>query len=67
MASNDAEKNITSNNLKDEIKRERVCSLSSTLSSKFEGLPCKENFDSFFGFFASFLLIFQLLFCLKLI
>ena len=54
--------NIMSNNLKNIIKREGVCSLISTLSSKFEDLPCKDNVDSFFGFFASFLLIFLFFF-----
>jgi len=53
-----------SNNLKDKIKRDRMCSLNFTPSSKFEGLHCKENVDSFFGFFAFFLLIFSFFFFL---
>jgi len=48
-----------SNNLKGKIKRKGVCLLSFTSSSKFERLSCKENANSFFGFFVFFLLIFN--------
>jgi hypothetical protein len=49
--------NITNNNIKIKIRREGVCSLSFTPSSKFESLPSNEKIDSFSGFFASFLVI----------
>jgi hypothetical protein len=49
--------NITNNNIKIKIRREGVCSLSFTPSSKFRSLPSNENIDSFSGFFGSFLVI----------
>jgi len=49
--------NITNNNIKIKIRREGVCSLSFTPSSKFESLPSNEKIDSFSGFLASFLVI----------
>jgi hypothetical protein len=49
--------NITNNNIKIKIRREGVCSLSFTSSSKFRSLPSNEKIDSFSGFFASFLVI----------
>jgi len=50
--------NILNRNLKDKIDRKGVCSLSHTPSSKFKGIFCKWNIDSFSGLFSSFLLIF---------
>jgi hypothetical protein len=39
--------NFVNNNLKRQKKKEGVCSLSFTSSSKFEGLPSNEKVDSF--------------------
>jgi hypothetical protein len=51
--------NILNKNFKEKIDGERVYSLNYTPSSKFEGIFCKGNIDSFSGLFSSFLLIFS--------